>query len=200
MPISVASPRRLAGIAAPLRALIRATLALEGLRAGEIGILLTHDAALRELNRRWRGIDRATDVLSFPYDEPPAAGRSKGRSGTLETPGGQDGRRASRGARRSQDGGAERVPRSALAPSGRGRPITGDLVISLDRMAAQARRFRQTQGRELARLVVHGALHLSGHDHHRVGERARMRAAERAALRAGAAAIARIERALRTSA
>ena len=26
-------------------------------------------AALRELNRRWRGIDRATDVLSFPYEE-----------------------------------------------------------------------------------------------------------------------------------
>ena len=70
MSISVASPPRArrAGIAAPLRTLIGAALALEGRRAGEIAVLLTDDRALRDLNRRWRGIDRATDVLSFVYE------------------------------------------------------------------------------------------------------------------------------------
>lgn len=33
---------------------------------GEVSILLTDDAAIRALNRDWRGIDTATNVLSFP--------------------------------------------------------------------------------------------------------------------------------------
>ncbi len=35
-------------------------------RAGEVGILLTDDAAVRTLNCDYRGLDRATNVLSFP--------------------------------------------------------------------------------------------------------------------------------------
>lgn len=34
--------------------------------APELSILFTDDAAIRELNREWRGKDRATNVLSFP--------------------------------------------------------------------------------------------------------------------------------------
>jgi probable rRNA maturation factor len=33
---------------------------------GEIGVLLADDAAVRDLNREWRGIDKPTNVLSFP--------------------------------------------------------------------------------------------------------------------------------------
>jgi probable rRNA maturation factor len=33
---------------------------------GEVSVLLTTDAAIRRLNRRFRGKDKATDVLSFP--------------------------------------------------------------------------------------------------------------------------------------
>ncbi len=62
------------------------------------------------------------------------------------------------------------------------RPVVGDLLVSLDRMAIQARRYRVSPGRELARLVVHGTLHLCGHDHMRAAERARMRAREDDAL------------------
>lgn len=36
----------------------------------EISILLTDDAAIRDLNARWRGKDKATNVLSFPAAAP----------------------------------------------------------------------------------------------------------------------------------
>jgi probable rRNA maturation factor len=41
---------------------------------GEISVVLTNDAAIRTLNRDWRGIDRPTNVLSFPAAESPAGG------------------------------------------------------------------------------------------------------------------------------
>lgn len=150
MPVSLAAPAPYRRLAAPLAAIVRAVLAGERRRAGEIGVRLADDAELRELNRRWRGIDRATDVISFAYDE--------------------------------------------HEPDAETRPVTGDLVISLDRVVAQAKRFHVTKGVELARLVVHGALHLCGHDHVRPGERAAMRAREEAALRAVRAQAKRMDR------
>ncbi len=48
-----------------------AILALDGIeQAGrmEMGIALANDAAIRELNRTWRGQDKPTNVLSFPGD------------------------------------------------------------------------------------------------------------------------------------
>lgn len=41
---------------------------------GEVSILLTDDSAVRVLNRDWRGIDKATNVLSFPASRATAAG------------------------------------------------------------------------------------------------------------------------------
>jgi len=148
MPVSVVSPRPVPGLAAPLRALVRAALAQEGRRAAEVAVVLTDDAALRALNRRWRGIDRATDVLSFGYDEEAA------------------------------------------------EAVHGDVVVSLERVAGQAKRFRVKPGRELARLVVHGTLHLAGLDHRRSAQRRHMLAREDAALRAARAAVAALEKAL----
>lgn len=158
MPISVASPRNRAKLLPPLRRIVRGALAVEGAKPGEIAIVLSDDAELRALNRRWRGIDRATDVLSFGYDEDAAP----------------------RGAR------AARKPAT----------VSGDLVVSMQRVAVQAKRYRVTPGREIARLVVHGALHLAGLDHHRAAERAHMRAQERRALRGIGAEVAALDRAL----
>lgn len=48
-----------------VRAAIAAAAALST-ADGEVSILLTDDKAIRALNRDWRGIDKATNVLSFP--------------------------------------------------------------------------------------------------------------------------------------
>lgn len=47
----------------------RRVLAAAGARGG-VSVLLCGDARMRALNRRWRRIDRPTDVLSFPAEEP----------------------------------------------------------------------------------------------------------------------------------
>ena len=146
MPISLARPPERPGLAAPLRRIVHTTLALQGRRPGEISIVLADDAMLRELNRRYRGIDRATDVLSFEYGPAPL--------------------------------------------------VDGDLVVSLDRVRVQAKRYRVSDGRELARLLVHGALHLCGLDHHRASERAQMRAQENEVMRGVAKHVAALEKAM----
>src|SRR5215212_8775437 len=38
---------------------------------GEVCVLLTNDAAIRELNRTWRQLDKPTNVLSFPSQNHP---------------------------------------------------------------------------------------------------------------------------------
>jgi len=148
MPTSAKTPRKPPGVTAPLAALVRAALAGEGRRPGELGIVLTGDAPVRELNRRWRGLDRATDVLSFCYDDPP------------------------------------------------GTVVNGDLIVSMDRVIAQAKRFRVTRGRELARLIVHGALHLAGLDHKSEAQRRVMRARETKLLGESAKEVRALEKAL----
>jgi probable rRNA maturation factor len=55
----------------------------------------------------------------------------------------------------------------------------GELVISVDRAVAQARRYRTTPARELILYVVHGILHLHGYSDLTAAQRRRMRAAER---------------------
>lgn len=63
------------------------------------------------------------------------------------------------------------------------RPL-GDVVVCLPRAAQEAAAFGKTLEARLAHLVVHGVLHLAGHDHHRPAPRRRMETLERAALAA----------------
>lgn len=39
----------------------------------EIDLLITDDMQIKKINYEYRGIDKATDVLSFPFDETPMA-------------------------------------------------------------------------------------------------------------------------------
>jgi len=69
------------------------------------------------------------------------------------------------------------------ADPGSGLVPLGDMVISVERVAAQAREFGHSRRRELAYLVVHSVLHLLGYDHLDEGpQKARMRAREEAIL------------------
>jgi probable rRNA maturation factor len=159
------SDRAASGMSAEVRRAADCLLELLGRAADELSVVLCDDAAIRALNRDWRGKDRATDVLSFPQlaDE----------SGAVRL----GGTRSSRSQRN--------VPGENL----------GDVVISVDTARRQAKAGGWTLEEETNRLLLHGVLHLLGYDHERGGtEAARMRAEEArlsAALIAGGVPCAR---------
>jgi probable rRNA maturation factor len=61
------------GAEALLRAALFAAAATVSTRPAELAIVLTDDSAIRALNRNWRGIDKPTNVLSFPVQQRPLA-------------------------------------------------------------------------------------------------------------------------------
>jgi probable rRNA maturation factor len=63
-------------------------------------------------------------------------------------------------------------------PERRGR-LLGDVVISVDTAARQARERRRSLDDTVAKLLVHGVLHLLGHDHEADEDARRMLAEER---------------------
>ena len=105
---------------------------------GDLTIVLSDDPQLRELNRKYLGIDASTDVLSFQ------AGETDPDSGAA---------------------------------------YLGDVIISVPRAEAQARAADHPIASELQLLVVHGVLHLLGHDHAEPQDRSRMWTAQAEILR-----------------
>lgn len=77
-------------------------------------IAFVSDKRIRELNRQFRGIDKATDVLSFPAEE---------------------------------------------------EENLGDIAVSVDTAAVQAKENGLSFEEEISQLILHGLLHLSGYDH-----------------------------------
>ena len=65
-----------------------------------------------------------------------------------------------------------------------GGELLGDVVISVETAARQARRAHRGLDAEVARLLIHGTLHLLGHDHATDDEARTMRAEERRLWRA----------------
>jgi probable rRNA maturation factor len=66
--VLVQSPRwkKRRGVQGAVRKAINAAADEISSPAGEVAVVLTDDAAIRKLNKQWRGIDKATNVLSFP--------------------------------------------------------------------------------------------------------------------------------------
>lgn len=116
-------------------------------------VVLTDDVGIRDINRRTRGIDRATDVLSYPLARFP------------------------RGTARDHP---QRL-RALLDPD-TGHMHLGDVVISVDHARSQALAYGHSEQRELGYLLVHGMCHLMGYDHEQADDQARMRALEEQAL------------------
>jgi probable rRNA maturation factor len=77
-------------------------------------IAFVSDKRIRELNRQFREVDKATDVLSFPAEE---------------------------------------------------KVYLGDIAVSVDTAAVQAKENGLTLEGEIAQLILHGLLHLCGYDH-----------------------------------
>ena len=134
----------------------------------EVNLLLTDDKGIRRLNRVYRGIDRATDVLSFAYGDNPAADVLPFATGLDAAP-------------NAQVGAAMSTGRQTQSPY---PAILGDIVISTERAAAQALAYGHSYEREMAFLTVHGILHLLGMDHETEDDRVRMERLQRQILRA----------------
>lgn len=73
-------------------------------------------------------------------------------------------------------------PGDLLDPAG--AVFLGEIYVSVETALRQAARAKRAPHREVAHLVIHGLLHLLGHDHGKPGEARRMRAEERRLLRA----------------
>ena len=119
----------------------------------EINLLLTTDEEIHRMNLEYRDIDRPTDVLSFPMLE-------------YETPG---------------DFSGLEEQEDAFDPE-TGELLLGDIVISKDRVLAQAEEYGHSPLREYAFLIAHSMLHLFGYDHMEEEERAVMEKKQREIL------------------
>lgn len=128
---------------------------------GEMVIAMVCDRKMRDLNRAFRGVDRATDVLSFP-----AADVAAPDAGIGPTPGQVD---AIPDAGHGSAGRRQAPDVAAPASAGPGTPHLGDVVIATGVARRQARAAGHPLGAELRRLALHGLLHLLGYDHERDG-------------------------------
>lgn len=112
----------------------------------QVNVTLVDDETIHQVNLEFRQIDRATDVLSFPALEYEEAGEFD----WLE-----------------EDGIGCFDPES-------GELILGDIMISMDKVQAQAEEYGHSLRREFAFLIAHSMLHLMGYDHMEEEERAVM--------------------------
>jgi probable rRNA maturation factor len=71
-------------------------------------------------------------------------------------------------------------PAETVRPDG--VALLGDVVLAFETCAAEAKAQGKRLRAHLTHLVVHGVLHLLGHDHVKAGEAARMEALERSVL------------------
>ena len=108
-----------------------------------LNVSFTNDESIREINKEFRGIDRATDVLSFPAIE-------------FATPG---------------DFSLIEKDSFDLFDPDTKELILGDIMISLEHAHSQALEYGHSFKREIAFLITHSLLHLAGFDHETDEER-----------------------------
>jgi probable rRNA maturation factor len=106
-------------------------------RGAFLSVVLTDDATVRTLNRRWRKMDKPTNVLSFPQPDTHPGSRRK---------------------------------------------FLGDIVLAGELVDREARRQGKTLANHASHLIVHGVLHLLGHQHRSAREAREMERLEVKAL------------------
>ena len=120
----------------------------------EINVLLTGNGEIHTANKEFRGIDRPTDVLSFPMVD-------------YEFP--------------SDFSCVDKNPESYLNPE-TDELLLGDIMISVDKVYEQANEYGHSRKREFAFLIAHSMLHLLGYDHIDEAERKVMEEKQEAIL------------------
>ena len=115
-----------------------------------ICVTLTDPKNIREINKKYRNIDKETDVLSFPMFE-------KDELDKLI---------------------ATNLLKTFNLKNGALQDIMGDIIISIERVEEQAQEYGHSFEREFAYMLVHGFYHLRGYDHMEEEEKAQMREKE----------------------
>ncbi len=108
----------------------------------EINVVLTGNEEIHQVNKEFRNIDKATDVLSFPMID-------------YESPADFD---------------SLEEYMEYFNPE-TGELLLGDIMISIEQAKKQAKEYNHSLERELAFLTAHSMLHLCGYDHMEDSER-----------------------------
>ena len=121
----------------------------------QLNLTLTDNEGIKEINRDYRQIDKATDVLSFPlvgFEKPNVF--------------------------------PEHLEEEAedYFDLDTGELMLGDIIISVEKCKEQAREFGHSELREYSFLIVHSILHLFGYDHMEDDERELMEQKQREIL------------------
>jgi probable rRNA maturation factor len=137
-----------------LRQIVRALLKEIWPEAGfDLGIYVVSEAEVTRLNEGFLHHQGSTDVITFDYRENPG-GRSRLSGSDIA-------------GRHTGDG-----------PFASPALLHGEIFVCLDEALSQARRFHTIWQSELVRYIVHGLLHLLGHDDRNMGARRKMKRAE----------------------
>ncbi len=117
---------------------IEASADLEGIPYEfDVTITLVDNETMKEINLEQRGIEKTTDVLSFPnLDFPSPADFSCVEENIM-----------------------------CYVDPDTDNLMLGDIVISVPKLQEQAKEYGHSEKREFAFLIVHSMLHLCGYDH-----------------------------------
>lgn len=118
-----------------LEQLLELAAAAEGLTEGEVTLTFVDNEEIRNLNRDYRDIDSATDVLSFAMQDDGV--------GELDII-------------FEVEDESDTIPINGML---------GDIIISAERALEQSEEYGHSLEREIGFLFVHGFLHLLGYDH-----------------------------------
>ncbi len=115
-----------------------------------VEVTITDNESIREINKEQREMDKATDVLSFPLIDYEMAGDFSFLEDTEND-----------------------FAYDYFEPD-TGELMLGDIVVSSEKVYAQAEEYGHSSKRELGFLIAHSMLHLFGYDHMEDDERAKM--------------------------
>ncbi|SHF07416.1 rRNA maturation RNase YbeY [Clostridium fallax] len=117
----------------------------------QVSVIFVDNDEIRKINKETRGIDNATDVLSFPMLD-------------------YENKKVYKEIYKDYE--------FDITYLDNGELILGDIVLSLERAREQSKEYNHSYIRECSYLVVHSVLHLLGYDHMEEDDKKIMRSRE----------------------